>query len=143
MNNQDREVINIGEYEYDVTNFKHPGGNIIKYMTSGQDATQVFTEFHYRSKTANRILQSLPHKKRTAKIDDNGDSEMLVDFALFRKSLEDRGFFVPSYSHIIYRIIELFAMYSFAVYLIRYNIYASVVVFGLFGGRCGWLQHEG
>ena len=143
MNNQDREVINIGEYEYDVTNFKHPGGNIIKYMTSGQDATQVFTEFHYRSKTANRILQSLPHKKRTEKIDDNGDSEMLVDFALFRKSLEDRGFFVPSYSHIIYRIIELFAMYSFAVYLIRYNIYASVVVFGLFGGRCGWLQHEG
>ena len=54
-----RTNIIIGEYSYDITDFNHPGGNIIKYM-EGQDATNVFKEFHFRSKKAKHILQSLP-----------------------------------------------------------------------------------
>ena len=141
-----KKVIYIGEYEYDITNFKHPGGNVIDYMTSGQDATQVFEEFHYRSNRAKLILHSLPHKKREnpdTLTEMDTETNMLVDFARFRKSLEDRGFFTPSYSHITYRIMELIAIYSFAIYTMQYSIAASIILLGLFSGRCGWVQHEG
>jgi fatty acid desaturase len=134
----------IGEYSYDVTDYKHPGGNIIKYM-SGQDATNVFEEFHYRSKKARAILQSLPRTK-IEPIDvkeTTTEQKMLIDFERFRKSLVDRGFFAPSYLHITYRILELFAIYSFAIWSMQYSIAASIVLLGLFGGRCGWVQHEG
>lgn len=52
----------IGDYSYDITNFNHPGGNVIKYVV-GQDATNAFEEFHFRSKKAKQILQSLPRSK--------------------------------------------------------------------------------
>ena len=134
----------IGEYSYDVTDYKHPGGNIIKYM-SGQDATNAFEEFHYRSKKARAILQSLPRTKiePTDVEETTTEQKMLIDFARFRKSLVDRGFFAPSYLHITYRILELFAIYSFAIWSMQYSIAASIVLLGLFGGRCGWVQHEG
>lgn len=133
-------IIHIDNYEYDISNFEHPGGNVIYYMTQGQDATNTFEEFHYRSKKAKFILDSLPRKK----IEKNkNDEEILKDFKNFRKSLEDRGFFNPSYNHILYRILELFGIYIIAVYNIQYNIYLSIFLFGIFGARCGWIQHEG
>ena len=134
------EKIRIGEYEYDITNFNHPGGKVIHFMTQGQDATNAFEEFHYRSKKATRILQSLPKVKIATPKDEH---EMLLDFKRFRQSLEDRGYFEPSYSHIVYRLIELFAIYSAAIYMIPVDISISILLFGLFGGKCGWIQHEG
>jgi fatty acid desaturase 2 (delta-6 desaturase) len=149
----EKQTIIIGDYSYDITDFKHPGGNVIKYMV-GQDATNVFEEFHFRSKKAKHILHSLPRTKvvqtKTEKDDTNVEKDtmtteqkMLVDFARFRQSLVDRGFFNPSYSHITYRIVELFIIYSFAVYAMRYNMAISIILLGLFSGRCGWVQHEG
>jgi fatty acid desaturase len=133
----------IGEYSYDITDFTHPGGNVILCML-GQDATNVFEEFHFRSKKAKQILQCLPRTKiePLKDIQPTTEQKMLEDFARFRKSLEDRGFFRPSYSHITYRIIELFAIYLFAIYAMQYNIAVSIVLLGLFSGRCGWVQHE-
>ena len=130
--------IRIGEYEYDITNFNHPGGNVIHFMTKGQDATNAFEEFHYRSKKARLILQSLPREKIIHPSD-----EMLLDFTRFRNSLEERGFFKPSYTHIMGRLLELGTIYSAAIYLIPRNIYLSIILFGFFGGKCGWIQHEG
>ena len=139
----EKQNIIIGDYSYDITNFTHPGGNVIKYMV-GQDATNVFEEFHYRSKKAKRILQSLPRTKiELPKDPQTTEQKMLEDFARFRTSLEDRGFFKPSYSHITYRIIELCVIYSFAIYTMQYSIATSIILFGLFSGRCGWVQHEG
>ena len=133
----------IGDYSYDITNFNHPGGNVIKYM-AGQDATNVFEEFHFRSKKAKQILLSLPRTKiELPKDPPTTEQKMLEDFARFRKSLEDRGFFTPSYLHITYRIIELFVIYSFAIYAMQYSMTMSVILLGLFSGRCGWVQHEG
>ena len=140
-----KKTIYIGEYEYDITHFKHPGGNVIYYMTQGQDATNAFEEFHNRSKKAKSVLQSLPKKKieilNTGVIDR--DRAILEDFKAFRQSLEKRGFFTPSLPHVIYRIFELVCIYAFAVKMIQINIYVSILLFGLFGGRCGWIQHEG
>lgn len=133
----------IGEYEYDITHFNHPGGKVIYSMTQGQDATNAFEEFHYRSKKARVILHSLP-KQRIKK--DKGrekEDDMLLDFQRFRQSLEERGFFKPSYSHIFYRVIELTTIYGAAIYMMPNNIYISILLLGFFGGKCGWIQHEG
>jgi len=131
----------IGEYEYDITNFKHPGGNVINYMTNGQNATEAFNEFHFRSTKANAILASLPKRKLDTLHPE--DRDILDDFKKFRKSLVERGFFKPSYLHILYRFIELCGIFAFATYMIPKSILVSTMAFGLFGGRCGWIQHEG
>ena len=174
--NKKEEKIRIGEYEYDITNFNHPGGKVIHFMTQGQDATNAFEELHYRSKKAKVILQSLPKRvilpslpkevilpslpkevilpslpkgvilpslpKRLI-LQSTDEKEMLLDFTRFRNSLEERGFFKPSYTHIISRLLELGVIYSAAIYLIPRNIYLSIILFGFFGGKCGWIQHEG
>jgi fatty acid desaturase len=137
----DKKTIIIENQGYDITNFKHPGGNVINFMTEGQDATIAFQEFHYRSKTAQHILRSLP--KVEINKPDEPDKEMLEDFNKFRKSLEIRGFFTPDYLHVSFRILEVISIYLLAAYYIQHNIAISILLFGLCGGRCGWLQHEG
>jgi fatty acid desaturase len=137
----DIKKIIIGDYEYDITNFKHPGGNVINYMTNGQNATEAFNEFHFRSAKAHAILASLP-KTKLERPHPN-DREILDDFKKFRQSLIDRGFFKPSSAHILYRFVELCGIFAFATYMIPRNLMVSTMMFGLFGGRCGWFQHEG
>uniref|UniRef100_A0A6C0JH73 Fatty acid desaturase domain-containing protein n=1 Tax=viral metagenome TaxID=1070528 RepID=A0A6C0JH73_9ZZZZ len=132
----------IGDFKYDITNFKHPGGGVIHYFNDGQDATMTFDEFHYRSKKAKQILKTLPCERVILNKND-ADKEMLEDFVEFRKSLEMRGYFRPSYLHVYYRLFEIFAIYLVAAVSIKYNIVASVFLFGLCSGRTGWLQHEG
>ena len=131
------KTIKINNNEYDITNYNHPGGSVIHYMT-GQDATFAFEEFHYRSKKANLVLQSLPHKPVKST-----ENEMLTDFIQFRKSLEQRGFFKPNFLHVFYRIVELLSLYLLATYSLYNNVILSLILFGLVGGRAGWLQHEG
>ena len=56
-----RDTIKINGVTYDVTEFKHPGGNIINYAKNSHDATEIFNEFHHRSSKAKKMLLSLPH----------------------------------------------------------------------------------
>jgi fatty acid desaturase 2 (delta-6 desaturase) len=139
---KERKTVIIDNCEYDITNFDHPGGNVIFYYAKGQDATEAFNEFHQRSKKARLVLKSLPHQE-LPKTRDFDDKEMLADFKRFRQELVDEGYFQPNLFHVSYRICELVGLFGLAAYLIPHSIIASVVVFGLFGGRCGWLQHEG
>jgi len=127
----------IDGFEYDITNFRHPGGNVIQYMV-GQDASATFKEFHYRSSKAQKFLNSLP-KKPVSKVTD----QVLAEFNEWRADLERRGFFQPSYSHVAFRMIELVLLFGLGVYFIPTNIFLSLVFFVLFSGRCGWVQHEG
>ncbi len=85
------QFIIIGEYKYDITDFKHPGGNVINYMTNGQNATEAFNEFHFRSTRALAVLNSLPKTKRD--MPHMTDLDILNEFTIFRESLIKRGFF--------------------------------------------------
>eukprot|EP01045_Picozoa_sp_COSAG04_P008869 COSAG04_NODE_500_length_13366_cov_33.972488_13_plen_224_part_00 len=44
----------------DVTDFQHPGGDVIAHYSDGQDATDAFETFHNRSRKAERTLAALP-----------------------------------------------------------------------------------
>ena len=139
--------VRVEDVEYDVTNFKHPGGSVIFYMlaNTGADATEAFKEFHMRSLKAWKMLRALPSRPAEIKRSESEDAPMLEDFARWRAELERDGFFKPSITHVAYRLLELLATFALGTALMYagYPIIASVVYGAFFGARCGWVQHEG
>jgi fatty acid desaturase len=136
---------------YDVSNFKHPGGSVIKFLTSGGDATEAFLEFHNRSKKAHLVLKGLTSRPAPPEVMKtrgfNGKEALTRDYLAFRKQLEKEGMFEPSPSHILYRVIELVVIHALGVMLFfqpNYGLKAlGIMVLGIGSGRCGWLMHEG
>ncbi|KAJ1450254.1 fatty acid desaturase-domain-containing protein [Pelagophyceae sp. CCMP2097] len=144
----EKEVLIEGQL-YDVSDFRHPGGSIVKFLTGNGDATDAFQEFHGRSKKAAKMLKSLPHRDVTAEVSKkrshNGREALAKGYAEFRAELKAEGFFNPVVSEVAYRHAEVLAMHLIGAWLILCTSYvkAGVVMLGLVSGRCGWLMHEG
>jgi fatty acid desaturase 2 (delta-6 desaturase) len=73
---------------------------------------------------------------------------LTIDFLQLHKELVEEGYFRPSYAHVLYRFVEL--AFLLALCLWTYSSFDSMganllgaVIGGIFGGRCGWLMHEG
>lgn len=150
--NGTRDTITIDGTTYDVTNFNHPGGNIINYAKNTSDATEIFREFHHRSSKAKSVLRSLPHyndgpepvpQQPAANIPLTArQHEMTADFREMRTTLVNHGCFEPDYIHVYFRMLELAFYFGMGTWLASYNIYASLLSFIAFKTRCGWVQHE-
>ena len=146
-----RDTIKIDGVTYDITDFKHPGGNIIHYAKNSPDATEVFHEFHHRSTKATKILRSLPVYQGDGDADaflehshllTERQQEMTTDFREMRADLVNQGCFDPDYIHVYFRLLELAFYFSLGTWFASYNIYASILSFIAFKTRCGWVQHE-
>ena len=149
------KFIRIDGNVYDITNFKHPGGNIINYV-GNEDTTDRFNEIHFRSKKARGVLQSLPHvtddehNSRNFGQDDYQlppaltprEQEMTNDFRDMRATLVNNGCFDADYMHVYFRLMEIMFYFGLGTFLASHNIYASMLAFIIFKTRCGWLQHE-
>ena len=139
-----RNTIIIEGTTYDITDFKHPGGNIINYAKNSPDATEIFNEFHYRSSKAKKLLRTLPI------VTDDVESleltpqqqEMTADFREMRATLIEQGCFEPDYIHVYFRLLEIAFYFGLGTWFASYNIYASILSFIAFKTRCGWVQHE-
>jgi fatty acid desaturase 2 (delta-6 desaturase) len=151
------KVVRIDGVEYDVTQFmrKHPGGSVIQYAlaSGGADATHVFNAFHLRSKKARKVLATLPRRAPVLELqpgqvssEAGAEGAMLRDFEELESGLARDGFFEVSYLHNLYRFAELAALFALGLWLFSLRtplaIAGGVAVHGLFGGRCGWVQHE-
>ena len=141
------EKIYIEKQWYDITDFikRHPGGNVIRSYID-QDATLVYREMHRRSKKSDLVLRSLPKVDCDDTPNKEANQNMLIDFDRWRYSLQERGFFKPSKKHAAGRLLELVGIFCLATWLmsmdsIMYRL-LSIFVYGIFGGRCGWVQHE-
>eukprot|EP00730_Choanoeca_flexa_P014736 TRINITY_DN6550_c0_g1_i2.p1 TRINITY_DN6550_c0_g1~~TRINITY_DN6550_c0_g1_i2.p1 ORF type:complete len:418 (+),score=106.99 TRINITY_DN6550_c0_g1_i2:69-1322(+) len=144
-----KEVLIKGQL-YDVTDFKHPGGSIIKFLVNDGDATEAFEEFHMRSRKAQYMLKALPHrpapKDVMAERGYNGKEELTRDYAKLRRELQDEGYFNPSMGEVTYRLTEVILMHVAAYLLIQQGGWClplGIAIFGIVQGRCGWLMHEG
>jgi fatty acid desaturase 2 (delta-6 desaturase) len=146
-----RDTIKIDGVTYDITNFKHPGGNIINYAKNSTDATDVFHEFHHRSTKAGKVLRSLPVYHDGDEHDESLErshllterqQEMTTDFREMRANLVTQGCFEPDYIHVYFRMLELVFYFGLGTWFASYNIYASILSFIAFKTRCGWVQHE-
>jgi fatty acid desaturase len=150
-NRKQRDIITIDGVTYDITEFKHPGGNIINYVKNTADATEIFNEFHHRSTMAKKVLRSLPRNNAGT---DNGpelpesmqltqhQKDMTADFREMRTTLVNQGCFEPDYIHVYFRLLELAFYFGLGAWLASYNIYASLLSFIVFKTRCGWVQHD-
>ena len=144
-----RKKIYINQTCYDITDFvkRHPGGNVILYY-EGQDATMVYKEMHRRSKKSDLFLNSLPvlENEPPVPVPKESKSDMQVDFEQWRTSLEERGFFKTDVQHVGYRLAELVGIFYLATWILSWNHWSTtaiaIIMYGLFGGRCGWVQHE-
>jgi len=141
-----RDTIKIEGVTYDITNFKHPGGNIIHYAKNSPDATEIFREFHYRSTKASKLLRSLP-VCQDSEVNESLElterqQEMTNDFREMRQNLVDQGCFEPDYIHVYFRLLEIAFYFGLGTWMASYNIYASILSFIMFKTRCGWVQHE-
>jgi fatty acid desaturase 2 (delta-6 desaturase) len=152
------QTICIEGVTYDITDFKHPGGNIINYAKNTADATDVFNEFHYRSPLAKKMLRSLP-VYRASDADADADAapapapapvdelaqqqkEMTADYREMRATLVEQGLFEPDYIQVYFRLLEIAFYFSLGTWFASYNIYASILSFVVCKTRCGWVQHE-
>jgi fatty acid desaturase 2 (delta-6 desaturase) len=138
------KTIRLNGVVYDITNFNHPGGSIINYAGQGEDdAGDAFREFHSRSAKARATLASLPKVSNS-----NSESEPVIepeictDFRIMRQRLDTMGCFEPDYIHVYFRLLELVFFFGMGVFLVPYNVYASMLAFIVFKTRCGWVQHE-
>eukprot|EP00933_Yihiella_yeosuensis_P042109 TRINITY_DN3660_c1_g1_i1.p1 TRINITY_DN3660_c1_g1~~TRINITY_DN3660_c1_g1_i1.p1 ORF type:complete len:735 (-),score=161.89 TRINITY_DN3660_c1_g1_i1:306-2510(-) len=136
---------------YDVANFKHPGGSVMKFFVGTGDATASFKNFHMRSRKAEKILASLPHRDCPASAAPaivGEKAAMEKDFNQLFEDLKKDGFFEPHMGEIVYRISELLALFAVGFYFfLGYSNWAvkflGLLFLGLAEGRCGWLMHEG
>ena len=131
----------INNNKYDITNFNHPGGEVISYYLN-KDATDVYNAFHQRSSKANLILNNLPIINDNTDNSDNKNKLMLEDFNKLRQSLLDRGFYKPNYWMLSLFILDILLFFGLGIYLISRNIFFSLLAFTISYGKCGWLNHE-
>ena len=133
---------------YDVSDFKHPGGSIIKQFHNEGDATDAFREFHGRSKKAKKMLKALPHEEAATKVGKNrafnGREALAKDYEALRQELESEGYFKPAVGEICYRLAEIVFMHALGIYLLHQKLtfFAGIAILGCVCGRCGWLMHE-
>jgi len=140
---------------YEVSEFKHPGGSIIKQFVGHGDATEAFREFHGRSTKAAKMLKALPHQPASSSSLPkerlrNGREALSEDFAALRRDLDAEGFFAPHAGEVAYRLGEIVLMHALGVWLLCNeatswkvaSFCAGVAVLGCVSGRCGWVMHE-
>ena len=140
------KTIRLNGVVYDITNFNHPGGSIINYAGQGaDDAGDAFREFHSRSAKATATLASLPkisNLNSESEYEPVIEPEICTDFRIMRQQLDTMGCFEPDYIHVYFRLLELVFFFGLGVFLVPYNVYASMLAFIVFKTRCGWVQHE-
>ncbi|XP_035714578.1 acyl-lipid (8-3)-desaturase isoform X2 [Folsomia candida] len=155
---QRNEILYEGHF-YDVTNWidRHPGGKIIQFYTApGEDATLAVQQFHNRSlpKTL-AIMRGLPRRKATpedlanhgAATQHSRHKALSDDFARLESELREEGFFLPSWSHTLFRLLELIALQVTAICCLTsasaWLQVGGILLSALYAGRCGWWMHEG
>ena len=127
---------------YDLSNFDHPGGSIIKTYEwndeSKIDATNVFFSLHMRSKYAMSVLSKLPYSIIT-----NTRNVIESDFTRLNGKLIKGGFYKPSYYHICQRIGTNTGIWVVAGLLLYNNfVIMSFILMSINYVQCGWIQHE-
>lgn len=127
---------------YDVSNFKHPGGNIVE-MFYGMDATTGFESFHGHSAKAQNFLKALPELKEAPKDilkQTDGHVEAMSEMiAIWRKE----GLFEPCMGQALaYGLTVVAAIIASVILAPSYPILAGLLV-GTAWAHCGFLQHMG
>ncbi|GFH08889.1 cytochrome b5 heme-binding domain-containing protein, partial [Haematococcus lacustris] len=140
----------IDGWQYDVAEFarKHPGGSVIRFYY-GQDATDAFHNFHRNAPRARKWLEKLPRKPVEPAQKSSPESiDVDAEFRAWQQSLQDRGFFKPSFTRIGLQCLEPLVMVAAACLLMAQlpgatGLLLALPLIAMANVKCGWIQHEG
>jgi len=136
--------LKLGYVLYDITDFKHPGGDVIRTYAWNEetriDASNVFHAFHGRSNKAHRTLQSI--SSITLDVQEVQRPEEL-ELNLLRKQLIKDGYFKPSGVHVAYRIVSNGLLWWASSFLFSNGwCVLAIILMSVNYVQCGWIQHE-
>tara|TARA_B110001452_G_scaffold28508_1_gene22386 strand:- start:900 stop:2084 length:1185 start_codon:yes stop_codon:yes gene_type:complete len=138
------QEIKILDTTYDISSYikNHPGGeSILKYWLN-KDATIPFLEFHSNIDKVSKFLKSLPIIKKYNVMDEKQHYDFST-FISFRNFLKNNGYYKHNKLHAFKRLSELILLFGLSTFLLKKDYwYLSVISYGWFGSRCGWVQHE-
>jgi len=125
----------------DLSTFRHPGGNIIKYF-QGIDGTSAFESFHRHSKKAQLMLKSLPEVEEVVDVPEQKPEHVVVMTQLLAKWKAD-GLFEPRLAVSTAYGATVFGAIVAAVALAPYVPISAGLLMGTAWAHCGFLQHMG
>jgi fatty acid desaturase 2 (delta-6 desaturase) len=144
IKNEKSIILRINNNEYDVSNFikKHPGGNIIEQydINNVSDATNAYNTFHFHSIHANKLLQTLPIRKKSSI-----EKQMPNDFQDLINQWKNKGLFNNNnsiISFIIWASIIFGITLSGFICLYMNNPILGGVIVGIGWTHCGFVQHH-
>ncbi|EPY21464.1 fatty acid desaturase 1 (delta-5 desaturase) [Strigomonas culicis] len=135
---------------YDCSNFKHPGGSVIKFFLGSGDATEHYEEFHVKLPKADKYLSNLPSRPAPADLATDTKEQarlqkLSTDFRKLRDEFVKEGLYDANWPHIIYRFFDVFLVHFIGLYLL-FSVPSmwplACLVLGVAEGRCGWWMHE-
>mgnify|MGYP001387627787 CR=1 FL=1 len=141
--------IRIFDELYDVGDWKHPGGSVIRSHAwtpdNPVDATNAFLAFHQRNiQTVHNILKQFPRVHRGTLVPRDPIEK---DFTNLRNKLVREGWFEPSWTHVAWRIVSNACLWMFGMYMMsltsRLGLFLGVIVCSVAYKQVGWIQHEG
>ena len=126
----------------DVSQFRHPGGNIIE-LFYGMDATTAFEAFHGHNKGAWKMLRALPSKDvDPSEIPVQADSHV-HEMSRLMTSWRERGLFKPRpLLSSVYGLAVLAVIGTSIAFCARAPVLCGLAV-GTAWAHCGFLQHMG
>ncbi|KPI84275.1 delta-5 fatty acid desaturase [Leptomonas seymouri] len=135
---------------YDCTNFRHPGGSVIKYYLGSGDATETYQQFHIKLPKADKYLKMLPHRPAPPQMEVEPMEQKRLDklsrdFKALHEACVTEGLFDACWLHILYRFADIFFLHAVGL-LILFRLPAlwpiALIMLGVVEGRCGWWMHE-
>merc|ERR1711871_55274 len=127
---------------YDVSQFRHPGGNIIN-LFHGLDATSAYEAFHGHNQKADRYLKAVPQLSATPEnVTTQTDGHVQAMTNMFAKWRRD-GLFEPRpVASFTYGAVVVAAIAASILLAPHAPLLAGLIV-GTAWAHCGFLQHMG
>lgn len=127
---------------YDVSEFKHPGGNIVE-LFYGMDGTTGFESFHGHNKKADAYLKAIPQLKEPPKsVPAQSEGHVEAMSAMIAKWKKE-GLFEPRpFVSSAYGLAVVLAIVAAVTLAPQAPVLAGLLV-GTAWAHCGFLQHMG
>ena len=134
-------VLVINNYVYDVTNFEHPGGDLVLRNMNGKDCTDAFENFHQAH------VQSMLSKYRIGRVAEKPVPSHVQGFRDIRKTLIEKGMFKVDKSYYAKLYLWYASLFVTALFLtlwcetVSFHLLGAIVM-GIFWQQLAGLGHD-
>eukprot|EP00759_Apiculatamorpha_spiralis_P005637 PhF_6_TR13386/c0_g1_i1/m.21256 len=135
-------LVIIGDRQYDVSKFNHPGGKVLLSYFENRDATEPFEAYHAKTPRLERILKSMdagpaPNKPKSA-----ADVALEKDWRSLKDQVEKEGLYNPSFLHHGKQCVIVAVLYYLAYYFWLSHPFIGAMFLGFAFQNAAFLGHD-